>query len=180
MPRKPSSTGKSSPNPYTGLYNAIRNEWFFAHLFSPLTIRLLTTPDEREAIRRLRHLRTVIRTSPTTRQLLSLASARGRGRLKGSVDTSLSEEGVTLAMAVDWVGLKQAEILRMLNRSADSNSHEYQWFRTRLKKGRDSFAKLMEEDPRLKEFRDAILPTLKDSEVHADTEEILRPIRMPD
>jgi hypothetical protein len=67
-----------------------------------------------------------------------------------------------------------------LNRPVHSDSPEFQWIRDRLKRGRAALAKILEEAPDLKEVRDVILPTLERSEVLADLEKILRPLRKPD
>jgi hypothetical protein len=77
-----------------------------------LLYRCLTSKNKAEVGRNLEFLRWVIRERPETLDLLGVSQARERGRPKGSVDKSLREAGVALAMAVDWCRLKPADVLR--------------------------------------------------------------------
>jgi hypothetical protein len=153
------------------------NRLFILPLFGHALCRLLRRDNEETAIRDLKKLRKTIRESETAREALTLSPAKKRGRPPGSVDNSLIEEGVGLAMAVDWLGFKPAQILRALNRSADSDSPEYQWIGSRLKKGRVALANLLKRHPDLKKFHDITLPALPRKQVLADVVEMLRPLR---
>jgi len=129
MPR-PRSTSTATSNPFASLLP----ENQVAEALAPHMLdMLLTTPNERQAIKNLRSLRKVLRENPSTRALFALAPVGKRGAPAGSrIAKDAERKDWYLALAVR-AGLRPSIVLRELRKEQTLKKHHYASLGRRVK-----------------------------------------------
>jgi hypothetical protein len=122
MPRQRSTS--TTRNPFARLWpDAQVAEALAPHMLD----LLLTTPDERQAIKNLRVLRKLLREVPVTRKLFGLAQARNPGRPPGITFAKTSGAGEYVLVGAVLADIRPCDLLRHLFTGPDPEEFRCGW-----------------------------------------------------